>query len=86
MERGKKESLSPFPPPLWERACPERSRRVRKRGSSISEIITFVLIMPTRLERRTKENRKKGAQVKYKKVISCHFSEGSTGGGKAKIR
>jgi hypothetical protein len=34
MERGKKEFLSPFPLPLWE--------RVRERGSIISEIITLV--------------------------------------------
>jgi hypothetical protein len=50
---------------LWE--------RVRERGSIISEIITFVLVMSTRPKRRTKENGKKGAQMRYKKVISCHF-------------
>jgi hypothetical protein len=42
--------------------------------------------MSTRPKKRTKENGKKGAQVKYKKVISCHFSERSTSGGKAKRR
>jgi len=69
MERGKKEFLSPFPLPLWERV----RERVRERGSIISEIITFVLVMSTRPKRRTKENGKKGAQMRYKKVISCHF-------------
>lgn len=32
------------------------------------------------------ERGEKGAQMKYKKVIVCHFSEGSTSGGKAKRR
>jgi len=73
MERGKKEFLSPFPLPLWEIERSEMHSRVRERDSIISEIITFVLVMSTRPKRRIKENGEKGAQMIYKKVISCHF-------------
>jgi hypothetical protein len=73
MERGKKEFLSPFPLPLWERVRLKIPPEAGERDSIISEIITFVLVMSTRPKRRIKENGEKGAQMKYKKVISCHF-------------
>jgi hypothetical protein len=37
-------------------------------------------------QERKDKGGEKGAQMKYKKVIACHFSEGSTSGGKAKRR